>query len=432
MESFKQHTTNQSFAKMLQNEASIVNQNKYGPGHKLVVRKSANRIVSGLFKNEVEISSPTNDAEEVKISGGSDSVYINSGGTVYKLVGTKSSIENSFNHAGGGKSDTNKKTRAKEAISLIVFKYYLEKGGIIGEDDAIDQMNNWNADPSVYTTNYYESAVLQLSSFKRIRNLKSMIFEFQGDKHSAKIYKKMKDLNGPSSVDNWNPADIWLFNDSYVNSMDSELNKMKHLQELNIWLKRNYIKKNIIPISLKQASGKSTIELIDPQKYIKREIEYDLSLTRIVIAGSLKSVFVETKSGFTFKANARSKETNPNLFYEGTMKGENFAMGAISKNEWDKFSKGEVPSGTSIKPTPALIQKAKNTYNAYKRYILLKDNDILFNPDISKMDELLQQRYIHCGDFLKFIMENFDEAMKFGFYASMKVSENNSMYIKIK
>ena len=107
-------------------------------------------------------------------------------------------------------------------------------------------------------------------------------------------------------------------------------------------------------------------------------------------------------------------------------------MGAIDKTAWDEFHKGKVPNGKDIKPTIRLLNGAKATYKKYNRNIVKKDNDVLFNPDFTKMDNLFQQRYIHCADFLKFIMENYDEAMKFGFYASMKVSAIISMYIKIK
>lgn len=413
-------------------EASIVNQTTYGPGHQLELRKTANKTIAAIMGKNIEIATEDPDAEEIKVGTGTESVYIKSDGKVYKIVGSKSTINNAFNHAGGGKSDTHKKTRCKEAMSVIVFKHYLDKGKTIEEEDAIKELPKWDADPSVYTSLYYNSAVLQLVSFRKIKRLKSMHFEFQGDTYSAKIYAKAKLLGAPKSPDNWNPADIWLFSDTMRSNIDSELEKINHIQELNLWMRRNYLKKNLVPISLKQAGERSSIELIEPIKYKDRKLDYDFTLNRIQIAGTCKSVFVETKSGFTFKANARAAKDNPNLFYEGTMKGENFSMGAIDKTAWDEFHKGKVPNGKDIKPTIRLLNGAKATYKKYNRNIVKKDNDVLFNPDFTKMDNLFQQRYIHCADFLKFIMENYDEAMKFGFYASMKVSAINSMYIKIK
>ena len=183
---------------------------------------------------------------------------------------------------------------------------------------------------------------------------------------------------------------------------------------------------------MKQAAGKSSIELIEPIKYKDRKLKYDFSLNKVQIAGTCKSVFIETKSGFTFKANARAAKTNPNLFYEGTMKGENFSMGAIDKTSWDAYHKGAVPNGKDIKPTNALLKNAARIYKKYNSSISKKDNDVLFNPNFREMDILFQQRYIHCADFLDFIMSNYEESMKFGFYASMKVSAINSMYLKIK
>jgi hypothetical protein len=414
------------------NEASIVNQSDYGPGHKLELRKTANKTIAGAMGKDIEIAAPNADAEELKVGTGTESVYIKTDGKIIKIIGSKSTINSAFNHAGGGKSDTHKTTRCKEAMSVILFKHYHEKGATMEEDAAIKELPKYDADPSVYKSVYYSSAVLQLVSFRKIKKMGSMIFEFQGETNSAKIYAKSKVLGAPASPDNWNPADIWLFNSAFVSKMDAELAEMKHIQELNLWIRRNYLEKNIVPISLKQAEGKSSIELIEPIKYKDRKLKYDFTLSRVLIAGTCKSVFVETKSGFQFKANARAAKDNPNLFYEGTMKSENFSMGAIDKTAWDAYSQGKVPNGKDITPTPALLKKAAATYKKYKRNIVQKDNDVLFNPDFKKMDELFQQRYIHCADFLRFIMENYDDAMKFGFYASMKVSAINSMYLKIK
>jgi len=413
-------------------EATIVNQTEYGPGHKLVLRKTANKLVKGSMGKDIELAAPNDEAEELKVGKGEDSVFIKTDGKIIKLVGSAKSINNYFNHAGGGKSDTHKTTRCKEALSLIIFKHYHESGSTLDEESAIKQLPDWDADSSVYKSLYYSSAILQLISFRKIKRMGDMVFEFQGDVNSAKIYAKAKILGAPASADNWNPADIWLFNTAFVGNIDSDLKEMKHIQELNLWIRKNYVTKNIVPISLKQASGKSSIELIEPIKYKKRKLDYDFSLNRVQIAGTCKSVFVETKSGFTFKANARAAKTNPNLFYEGTMKKENFAMGAIDKNTWDAYSGGKVPNGTDISPTKILLEGALSIYNKYKHVIVKKDNDVLWEPDFIKMDKLFQQRYITCADFLKFIMENFEETIKFGFFASMKVSDKNSMYLKIK
>jgi hypothetical protein len=414
-------------------EATIVNQSNYGPGHKLVLRKKANKKIQDIMAGtEIEIATPNSGAEELKIGKGTEVVYIKTGNKIVKLIGSTSAINNSFNHAGGGKSNTHKTTRCKEALSLIIFKYYHESGSTLDEESAIRELKDWDADPLVYKSVYYSSAILQLVSFKKIKRMGDMIFEFQGDSNSAKIYAKAKILGAPKSADNWNPADIWLFNKSFASSIDSDLTKMKHLQELNLWIRKNYVTKNIVPISLKQASGKSSIELIEPIKYKNRKLDYDFSLNRIQIAGTCKSVFVETNSGFTFKANARAAKTNPNLFYEGTMKKENFAMGAIDKTSWDAFSSGKVPNGTDISPSKALLDRALETYNKYSQHIVKNDNAVLWEPDFITMDKLFQQRYITCADFLKFIMENYEETIRFGFFSSMKVSDKNSMYLKIK
>ncbi|MEO1917670.1 hypothetical protein [Candidatus Thioglobus sp.] len=413
-------------------EATIVNQKTYGAGHKLVVRATANKEIKSHFSKEVELAGETADVEELQIGKGTESVFIKDGKKITKVIGSTSTLNSSFNHAGGGKSDTHRTTRCKEALSLIVFKHWHESGSVIEEEAAIALLPKWDAETSVYKTVYYTSALLQLKSFKKIKQMKAMIFEFQGDTFSAKIYAKAKMLGAPSKADNWNPADLWLFNKAFASTMASELKEIKFIDELNHWIRRNYSFKNIVPISLKQATGSSSIELIEPIKYQNKTIEYDLRLKRVIIAGTTKSVFVESVSGFTFKANARSSAGNPTLFFEGTMAKENFAMGAIDKSTWNAYSKGAVPNASDIKPTKALMKSSLKTFKKYKGEIVQKNNDNLWNPDFESMDVLAQRRYITCADFLKFIMESYDDTMKFGFFASMKVSKINSMYLKIK
>ena len=413
--------------------ATIVNQTNYGPGHKLQLRKTANATIFSKLSGNIEIAAATGNPDEIlNLGTGNETVFVKSGSKIYMIVGSKAGINNSFNHGSGGKSDTHRTTRCKEAVSLIVFDYFNKSNKLIGENEAIALLGNYGAEPSVYKSNYYSSASLQLSSFKQIKNMGTMHFEFQGDKYSKPIYDKAKKLGGPPSADNWNPADLWVFNTAFKTKISGEVNKMNHLAELNMWIKKNYLLGNVVPISLKQATVKSSFELIDPIEYKKKKLDYDFKLANIQIAGSLKSVFVETKSGFTFKANARAAKDNPNLFYEGTMKSENFAMGAISKEEWLKYSGSSVPAGKSIKPTPALLKRSLATFVKYKSKIAQRNNEILWKPDFDKMDHLLKQRYIHIADFLKFIMTNYDKTMLFGFFSSMKISDSNSMYVKIK
>ena len=412
-------------------EASIVN-GRYGAGHKIELSKRALPYISDVLKGTVELTDPTNDAEE--IGTGSEYIYVKQGSKVYKINGSKSGINNSFVHSGaGGKSDTHKTTRAKEAASLIIFKHYQDTGSTISEEDMLAQLPNYGADVSVFHSKYYESALLQLDVYKRLKPFKgkTLIFEFQGDRLSSQIYKKSKQLGAPSSSDNWNPADLWVFEAGFASRMTAEIDKAQTLAELNFWIRKNFLTGFLLPISLKASKGKAKIALINPLKYKQKKLEYDFSLDRVVIAGSLKSVFIETKSGFTFKANARSAATNPTLYLEGTMKGENFAMGAIDAKQWQVYNKGTVLNGTGIKPSPQLLNQARDTFSKYKNVILKKDNDNLWNPEFDKMDKVLQQRYIAAASLLSFVMKDFDNTIRWGFFTSMKINDNNSMYVKI-
>jgi len=297
----------------------------------------------------------------------------------------------------------------------------------------LDQFPSYDADVDVYRSGYYDSAILQLEAYKRLKLLKgkSLVFEFQGDVNSKKIYDKAKTLGAPAKPDNWNPADLWIFEKSFATKLTSELSEIQSLNELNFWIRKSYLTGLLAPISLKASEGKAKIALINPLKYKNKKLNYDFSLDRVVIAGSLKSVFIETKSGFIFKANARSAATNPTLYLEGTMKSENFSMGAIDAKLWQSYHGGKVLNGTSIKPTKQLLNSSKAIFTKYKRNILEKNNDVLWKPNFDQMDTVRQQRYIAAASLLDFVMNDFDTIIRWGFFTSMKVTDTNSMYVKI-
>jgi hypothetical protein len=57
-------------------EATIVNQTEYGPGHKLVLRKApkgneskAYKLVKGAMGKDIELAAPNDEAEELRVGG---------------------------------------------------------------------------------------------------------------------------------------------------------------------------------------------------------------------------------------------------------------------------------------------------------------------------------------------------------------------------
>jgi hypothetical protein len=315
-----------------------------------------------------------------------------------------------------------------------MFKHYQENSEPIKEEDIDALLTDLGADPTLYNEKFYESALLQLSSYKKLKLIrgKSLVFEFQGDKYSKKIYAKGKELGAGAKADNWNPADLWIFESGFSNKISSELSDIETLNELNFWIRKSYLQGLLVPISLKQSTGKSTMELINPLKYKNKKLTYDFNLNKITIAGSLKSVFIETNSGFTFKANSRGAADNPTLYLEGTMKQENFAMGAIDAKLWQKYHDGAVVNGNSIKPTSQLLKSSNLIFNKYKRDITEKGNNILWKPDFKKFDDTLKKRYIAAASLLDYVMSNYNDVMRWGFFTAMKVTDKNSMYVKIK
>jgi hypothetical protein len=417
------------------NEMTLVNrsQGEYAPGTKLRLAKSPNKTLAALIPaGDIEIGAPTDNM--VELGSGPSSVILSIAGVTYKLNGSPSAINASFAKMGGGKSDTHKATRVKEAVSLIVFKHYQETNSLISEGAIEAELPKYDADPTLYIDKFFDSAQLQLESYKKIKPLRGnqYIFEFQGDSISKHIYAAAKRLGGPSSADNWNPADLWLFNMRIANTVAQDVGKMTHMEELVHWIRVQYLTGGLCPISLKQASKKSSMELVNPSKYKNKKLDYDFSLNKIIISGSLKSLFIETKSGFTWKGNSRAKENSTTLYLEGTFKQENFAMGAIDAKAWKRYTKGQILNGNKFKFSESDLQNAKGTFKMYSKDIMKKDNALLWPNNFDDFDDTLKRRYVILASHLDFIMKRYDEVMRYSFFSAMKVTDTNSLYVKIK
>jgi len=421
-------------------EMTLVNrsQGEYPVGTQIKLSKTPNKGLVDLLKaNNLNTNSTIEivDKFSKEIGSGPFGINLSFDGVRVRINATQTVLNSSFAKLGGGKADTHKLTRVKEAASLVVFKHYQETGSVIDYSDAERQISRYGAESSFFNDRYYQSAILQLDSYKKLRQLKGQyVFEFQQDQYSKLIYDTAKKVGGISSYDNWNPGDLWLFRTGYVNVMSNELSRIINLNELNFWIRKNFLLGNVVSISLKASDKKSSLEIINPTKYKNKKLDYDFSLNRILIANSLKSCFIETNSGYTFKANARAKENNPTLYLEGTFKQENFSMGAIDAMAWKNYTKGIVKNGTGFSYTDRDLEESMKTFRRFSGAIVINstNEEVLLKPDYHNWDDTKKRRYISIASLLDFVMRDFNEVIRWSFFTAMKVADTNSMYAKIK
>ena len=219
--------------------ASIFN-SEYGDGHKVLLkdntmlRKVSNTVASVVNNKRFNITPGTTVFELVKTkfkqrnpkftinvsagqASGNLSMYMIKSGTSqkYKFIGSKSTLQNMFTHAGDGskssKSDTDDKTATKELATLCVFEQKLKSG----EDATYDYV--YKKLPTklkkFFNEEFFESSQKQLklwlSKEKGRFKGQGFVFERQLDNLTKKIYKNALSLS-KLHKDNWNPGDIWI------------------------------------------------------------------------------------------------------------------------------------------------------------------------------------------------------------------------------
>ena len=156
--------------------------------------------------------------------------------------------------------------------------------------------------------------------------------------------------------DTWNPADIWLYNESsneYKNTI-KELEKVKDGQIglLNDIMRKAYIDKTIIGISLKKSNGKqlnfSENNIIEPSltKLVFKDFNVDFSYNEQKHCfNSVTSILNLKNKNENIKFSARSNQGDiSNITFEFNMVGSSAFIGKTPKEDMTFFLKKINPS----------------------------------------------------------------------------------------
>lgn len=317
------------------NEANI-QADRYKSGHQVVIKSTQG---SPEFSSKYSIGDVFTKLDQTVFTseydlGGKGSkvdVYFKDNrGEIIKLSGTSGKFNTTFNHNGGGKSDTGALTEVKELISLFV----LLNGAGVTEEQAIDSLTDKQAD--LYDSLFYRSAIKQFHSFSLFGHdtTSGYVGERQKGEYSTKIYDIAKKVTG-LHPDNWNPADVWLFKKSFLGEMNSFLNnfdvKVHPIIELNNWVYENTKNGNILPVSLKQIEDKNQAhtEVVATNNVFP---EHNYSVNEVAInLDTFNNFIVWTESGFGVRVGKKGSTDGFGIFAEGKEKGLSRSIGAIDK-----------------------------------------------------------------------------------------------------
>ena len=375
------------------------------------------------YKDTEGSSTPKNPIEGImKISKGKRDYILKyhvSGKDIYKGSSDKSD-----------KSDTRDLTALKEYTTILAIKN--KYTSIDDLEDFKDDFNKYikNTQYSKYKeskliTSYLISAIKASKCFynnKSRFNPKNYSFERQGEGISSKIYNVAKRLTGISKSDNWNPADIWIFKNSFVGKLDKELAKCNTADDLNSLMLKEIKQSNIIPISLKLIDSKSEprFSFID-SNYISNNFNLkDVYISKVKfdnrdgtdIPNSFNLIL---KNGYNIHGHAKASKTTDICSYElQPGKGSKVQCGAIDKaSVINKY----IP-GIQSEQRESYTKSGNKIYNQYIKPILSSGVQTNLGSDIKRIcnetmsdstDLITKQRFVMSVVNVYFILNNMDD-----------------------
>lgn len=431
--------------------ASIVNNPKYGEGHKVAFSSKISddlkrKIVMFSYKpvdTIFSLTSANSQAQYNLIQIGTDrntdsSVFMKDpSNKLVKIKGSKTNIESSFIHAiKTGKSDTNALTTVKELISMWQFEAHVERGSFLSEDQIIEKLGNMKQH---YTTTYNESAIKQAKALKSKIKSRGYTYERQKENITKDIYAKAGQLT-KKAPDNWNPADVWMIKSGLdispilISNTPAELNGKiaKYIQD-----------EYILPISLKQVTkNTASMNLIDPSQLLSQKINLDFTLGNINLTSSFNNFMIETVSGFTVRGGFKGSSSTLSVSLEGSFKGAGSQLGGIDAKEYAKHVKNmhgyDIRSGTKVSPDnyKTAIDELKQLFDKYKS-ISKSITDFKQAVDLlNSGNDLLRLRSINIISYLYSFLavpgnEKFEDHMTMCYFLSKKVTSDSSSYYLI-
>lgn len=429
--------------------ATIVNNNKYGEGHEIILKSSqqipaVSKMAFAKYKFVPGVSvfkitrSPKRVDGVIAVGSGNDSVYlIDDKDNVYQVTGKATAINGSFNHNGNSdKAKTNLLTEIKELISMWVFEEYFETGQIIKEDEIYTKLGT---NKKEYKTVYYESALKQVAALKSyVKSPRGYTYERQGQNKTKNLYVNARKLTRKLN-DNWNPADIWMIKKTY--DMSQLYNAMTSA-ELNGLLAGAIETQDVIPISLKQITTPSAkMSVVDSAKQLDGAVDLDFTLKEIQLTSTFANFFVVTKSKFAIRGGFKSSGQTLSVSLEGKMMGAKYQLGGIDARWFTNLVQSEyayrIRGGVKVDLND--MNTAKREFRDIIRQNGMPSGKINSYEDAIAMvdaaDDLTKKRFIALMSYLYVLTvkpgRELQTLMKQCYFSAKKISSDASVYILI-
>jgi hypothetical protein len=288
------------------------------------------------------------------------------------------------------------KTEQQESGTIFCIEYYL-KNKKMPSLEKINKKIGFEFDSDYYLS--FREQVKACEDSKMINNKSKIFLDSASKGDHSELFKNLKKLGYNDKKDNWNPADIWVFNVRKT-EIYNELKIASSVNEYNDIIKRLFEEKKLIGISLKKISKKGKFEIVDPTK--RETIQF--TLKNIDYKNGQANFMINSKENFIIRAGFKAGAGK--IYYEGKMQGTKVQLGAISKIYISEYIKNVVKE--DIIEFEKDWKKSKLPIEEKNNELIKKSIDVIV--DVMKKDK----------DFLKNM-----------YYSAMKQMDTSSIYLKI-
>ena len=295
-----------------------------------------------------------------------------------------------------GENPKSPKTEQQENGTIFSIEYHL-KNKKMPTLELISKTIGFEFDADYYFS--FQEQVKALIKSKFLSSKSKIYLDSSSKGPHATIFKNLKKLGYKDKKDNWNPADIWIYNCA-AGDVSKALAEAETVNQYNDILKGLFEDKKLIGASLKKVSKRGEWHVVDPSK--REPIE--LNFKHIDFKSGQANFMINSKEKFIIRAGFKAGAGK--VYYEGKMAGSKVQLGAISKIYISEYIKKAV----------------KADILAYEKE--WKDSKL---GDEVRNENLLQKSIEAVTE----VMKKDDKFLTNMYYSAMKQMDTSSIYLKI-
>ena len=224
-----------------------------------------------------------------------------------------------------------KPTIEQQEMGTIAFLEYYQATGSYPTQDEVSAIVGFKFGPGWFKSfNNHANAILKAINLKRSHKI-----ELDSDPSSigAKIFMLLKKNHQfKEAPDNWNPADIWIYEKSKKSTIMRELDRAESVNDFNACIKKFFESGDLYGVSLKKALSPTRAQIVDsstakPFNLSFAPTVYDVDLTYYDIKsrGHPGKFMIRTRA----KSKAITKMADIKIFFEGKLENSSVFLGAI-------------------------------------------------------------------------------------------------------